>query len=103
MGDRVTVAAAPRRNESGADSNRALGVHAWGGYAETCVRVARPHRMVPEISLGTATVVLRHAPSAFTLLGDRGKLQAGEWVLVMGAAGGLGSAGIQVAKFSAPR
>ena len=51
------------------------------------------------LDFATATVVSRHTPTAFTLLRDRAKLQAGEWVLVMGAAGGLGSAGVQVAKY----
>ena len=56
--------------------------------------------LVPEgIDFHTATVVARHAPTAFALLRDRAKLQAGEWVLVMGAAGGLGSAGVQAAKY----
>src|SRR4029078_2035033 len=40
-----------------------------------------------------------HAPTAFTLLRDRAKLVAGEWVLVMGAGGGLGTACVQVAKY----
>jgi len=44
-------------------------------------------------------VVARHAPLAFTQLRERAKVKPGEWVLVMGAAGGLGSAGIQVAKY----
>jgi NADPH:quinone reductase-like Zn-dependent oxidoreductase len=44
-------------------------------------------------------VVTRHAPTAFHLLRDRAGLAAGEWVLVMGASGGLGSAGVQAAKF----
>ena len=51
------------------------------------------------LDFATATVVSRHAPTALHLLRDRAKLQAGEWVLVMGAAGGLGSAGVQVAKY----
>ena len=38
-------------------------------------------------------------PTAFHLLRDRAKLKEGEWVLVMGAAGGLGSAGVQAAKY----
>ncbi|OYU57409.1 MAG: hypothetical protein CFE30_36420, partial [Bradyrhizobium sp. PARBB1] len=45
-----------------------------------------------------ATVVTRHAPQAFNLLRDRAAVQPGETVLVMGAAGGLGSAGVQVAR-----
>jgi NADPH:quinone reductase-like Zn-dependent oxidoreductase len=36
-------------------------------------------------------------------LRDRAKVEPGEWVLVMGAAGGLGSAGVQVAKFLGAR
>ena len=58
-----------------------------------------PRSCPDSLDFATATVVSRHAPTAFTLLRDRAKLQAGEWVLVMGAAGGLGSAGIQVAKY----
>src|SRR5262249_28903894 len=37
------------------------------------------------------------------LLRDRAQLKAGEWVLVMGAAGGLGSAGVQAAKYLGAR
>ena len=56
--------------------------------------------IVPDgLDFPTATVVTRHAPTALHLLRDRAKVQPGEWVLVMGAAGGLGSAGIQVAKY----
>src|SRR5215207_5276925 len=99
VGDRVTVQLR-FGNESGADSIRALGVHAWGGYAEYVCAVADRTAIVPDsLDFATATVVSRHTPTAFTLLRDRAKLQPGEWVLVMGAAGGLGSAGIQVAKY----
>ena len=99
VGDRVTVqlrtapTAAPIRSAL-------LGVHAWGGYAEYVRALAERTAIVPDgLDFATATVVSRHAPTAFTLLRDRAKLQAGEWVLVMGAAGGLGSAGVQVAKY----
>jgi NADPH:quinone reductase-like Zn-dependent oxidoreductase len=87
-------------NESGADSISSLGDHAWGGYAEYVRAVASRTAIVPDgLDFATATVVSRHTPTAFTLLRDRAKLQSGEWVLVMGAAGGLGSAGVQVAKY----
>ena len=46
----------------------------------------------------TATVVARHAPTALSMLRDVARLAPGEWVLVMGASGGLGIAGIQVAR-----
>ena len=75
-------------------------MHAWGGYAEYVRAMAADTAIVPDgLDFATATVVSRHAPTAFTLLRDRAKLQPGEWVLVMGAAGGLGSAGVQVAKY----
>ena len=98
VGDRVTVQLRTG-NDSGMDSIRNLGVHAWGGYAEYVRARADRTAIVPEgLDFATATVVSRHAPTGIHLLRDRAKLQAGEWVLVMGAAGGLGSAGIQVAK-----
>ena len=40
----------------------------------------------------------RHCPTAFMLLAHEAKLKSGEWVLIMGSAGGLGSFGIQIAK-----
>src|SRR5712671_3540654 len=52
------------------------------------------------VDFPAATVVARHAPTAFSMLRDDAKLKAGEWILVMGAAGGLGAAGIQVAKYT---
>ncbi len=76
-----------------------LGVHGWGGYAEYVKLPAAMTIPIPEgVDFPTATVVARHAPTAFSLLRDTAQLKSGEWVLVMGAAGGLGSAGIQVAK-----
>jgi NADPH:quinone reductase-like Zn-dependent oxidoreductase len=101
VGDRVTVAlrvAGP--GVTGADAIRLLGVHAWGGYAEYVKALAVNTTIVPDaVDFPTATVVTRHAPTALHLLQDHAKVQPGEWVLVMGAAGGLGSAGVQVAKY----
>jgi NADPH:quinone reductase-like Zn-dependent oxidoreductase len=79
---------------------RLLGVNVWGGYAEYVkVPASITHPIPPGIDFPTATVVARHTPTAFSLLRDRAQIKAGEWVLVMGAAGGLGSAGVQVAKY----
>src|SRR5436309_11627664 len=76
-----------------------LGVHAWGGYAEFVKVPADATHAVPDgLDFVTATVVARHAPTALSMLRDVAKLAADEWVLVMGASGGLGIAGIQVAK-----
>jgi NADPH:quinone reductase-like Zn-dependent oxidoreductase len=81
-----------------------LGVHVWGGYAEYVTVPADFTHLVPEtVDFVTATVVARHAPTAFSMLRDHARLGPGEWVLVMGAAGGLGVAGIQAAKYLGAR
>jgi NADPH:quinone reductase-like Zn-dependent oxidoreductase len=100
VGDRVTVALRLGGDNSGADALRLLGVHAWGGYAEYVRALAVNTTIVPDgLDFATATVVTRHAPTALYLLQEHAKVKPGEWVLVMGAAGGLGSAGVQVAKY----
>jgi NADPH:quinone reductase len=99
VGDRVTTMLI-LRGPSAAGGPVILGVHAWGGYAEYVkVPVACTHPVPDGVDFVTATIVARHAPTAFSLLRDAAALRAGEWVLVMGASGGLGSAGIQVAKY----
>ena len=76
-----------------------LGVHAWGGYAEYVkVPVDMTHTIPDGVDFVTATVVARHGPTALSMLRDFAKVKPEDWVLVMGASGGLGSAGIQVAK-----
>lgn len=81
-----------------------MGVNRPGSYAEyVCVPVAMVHPIPPHLSFEDATVILRHFPAAFNLLESRAALKAGEWLLVMGAAGGLGSALIQVGKLMGAR
>jgi len=76
-----------------------LGVHTWGGYAEYVkVPASATHPIPHGLDFVTATVVARHAPTALSMLRDVAKVAPGEWVLVMGASGGLGIAGIQVAR-----
>lgn len=75
-----------------------LGVHVWGGYAEYVKLPAANTYLIPDsLDFAVATVVARHGPTALSLLRDVAGIKAGEWVLVMGAAGGLGSAGVQAA------
>ncbi len=80
-----------------------LGIQRWGGYAEY-VSVAEAATVpVPEgLSFPEASVILRHFPTAFALA-RRAELRAGEWALVMGAAGSLGACCIQVAKLAGAR
>lgn len=103
VGDRVTVALRMGFSRS-SDEIRLMGVHAWGGYAEFVRASAANTNLIPDgVDFPTATVVARHAPTALHLLQHHAQLKPEEWVLVMGAAGGLGSAGVQVAKYLGAR
>jgi NADPH:quinone reductase-like Zn-dependent oxidoreductase len=98
IGERV-VAREVRRADAVSGTPMLLGVHAWGGYAEyVTVPAAMAHAIPDGLDFATATVVARHAPTALSMLRDYAQLQPGAWVLVMGASGGLGSAGVQVAR-----
>ncbi len=98
IGDRVVTS--PRIKPATATHGPVmLGVQVWGGYAQFVRLPAANTHIIPDgLDFASATIVARHAPLAFNLLTEKAKLAAGEWVLVMGAAGGLGSAGLQVAK-----
>lgn len=77
----------------------AVGMQHLGGYADYVKLPASATVPIPDgLGFAEATIVTRHAPQAFNLLRDRAGLKAGESVLVMGASGGLGSAGVQVAR-----
>jgi NADPH:quinone reductase-like Zn-dependent oxidoreductase len=99
VGDRV-IALIRISDPTPTEAPKLLGVSVWGGYAEYVKLPAKNAHPIPDrLDFATATVVGRHAPTAFNLLREEAKLVAGEWVLVMGAAGGLGSAGVQAAKY----
>jgi NADPH:quinone reductase len=74
-----------------------LGVQCWGGYAEYLCLPARNCVPIPDgLSFAAATLIARHFPLAFGEA-SLANLKTGDWVLVMGAAGGLGSCLVQVA------
>lgn len=76
-----------------------IGVHRWGGYAEyVVVPEANVHQIPASLAFDEASVIMRHAPTARNLLKTKAELSAGETVLAMGASGGLGSIGVQLAK-----
>jgi len=56
------------------------------------------HPIPDGVDCVTATVVASHTPVAFSILQDDARLGPDNWVLVMGAAGELGSTGIQAAQ-----
>ncbi len=90
-------------NETICRQLRVIGLHRWGGYAEYLVVPARNTFVIPEgLSFAEATVIARHFPMAFGEARTVG-LQAGEWALVMGAAGALGSCLVQVARMTGAR
>ncbi|HEX6513394.1 MAG TPA: alcohol dehydrogenase catalytic domain-containing protein [Chloroflexota bacterium] len=81
-----------------------LGTSCWGGYAEFLAVPASNLGPCPEnLSLAEASMINRHFPQAFRLLEDSAGLRAGEWLLVMGAAGALGSCLVQVGKLLGAR
>jgi NADPH:quinone reductase-like Zn-dependent oxidoreductase len=84
--------------------SRHIGVHRWGGYAEyVAVPQQNAFRLPDNISFAEGTVITRHFPMAFNLLDSKTRIAPGEWVLVMGAAGALGNACVQVAKLLGAR
>jgi len=75
----------------------AFGVLKGGAYADyLTIEADRTYLIPPELSYGQGTVVVRHFPQAYGLA-RAADLRKDEWLLVMGAAGALGAASIQVA------
>jgi NADPH2:quinone reductase len=73
--------------------------HTLGAFAELGNAKAALCDKVPAgMSMAQAGVFRGAYTTAYHALLQRGRLQAGEWVLVHGAAGGIGIAAIQVAK-----
>jgi len=107
LGDGVTtrklgerVALSRLINQRGKGPPQMLGVTTWGGYAEYVKMPAEAVHPIPDnVDFLTACVVARHAPLAHSMLRDKGELKAGDFVLIMGASGGLGSFLVQVANY----
>jgi NADPH:quinone reductase len=79
--------------------DRVMSRHTLGACAELGNAKAELCDAVPDnMSLDAAGVFRAAYSTAYHALWQRGRMQAGEWVLVHGAAGGIGIAAIQVAK-----
>ena len=75
-----------------------------GGFAEQALAPAAAGRAIPEpMAFAQAAGFHINYVTALHALADRASLQTGETVLVLGAAGGLGAAGLQVAKLLGAR
>ena len=71
---------------------------AGGGYAEYCVAPAPQCLPIPKgFDLVTAAAIPETFFTVWTNLFDRGRLKAGETVLIHGGSGGIGTTAIQVA------
>jgi NADPH2:quinone reductase len=70
-----------------------------GGFAtHACVEASRVIPLPPGFALEDAAAFAFTYGTSHHALMDRGQLQAGETVLVLGAAGGVGTAAVQIAK-----
>lgn len=84
------------------DRVASLGV--TGGFAtHACVGAAQVMPVPPGFDLGDAAAFAFTYGTSHHALIDRAQLKAGETVLVLGAAGGVGSAAIQIAKAAGAR
>jgi NADPH2:quinone reductase len=107
VGDRVTIQpyvacgdceACKAEQPARCTRRQMVGVQRWGGDAEYVLLPAINVVPIPDgVSFADATVAVRHVPTALALA-RRAALQPGEIVLVMGAAGALGSCALQVAR-----
>jgi len=91
-----TVVSGPEGFEPG---RRVAGVNAYGGAAELVANPASMTFVLPDsVSYDEGAALPMNYLTAQFALAERGGLKSGETVLVHGAAGGVGTASIQVAK-----
>lgn len=108
VGDRVAVQSnlfcgecemCRRGDESLCLKGRLLGVQVDGGFAELCAVPSRALVRLPDtVDFETSAALTLAGSTAMHMLTDRGQVQPGQWVLVVGGASGVGSAAIQIAR-----
>jgi len=88
-----------RGEESFCPRRESLGVDRDGGFAEKVVVPARVLARLPAgMDFDTSAALTLAGSTAMHMLTDRAEVHAGDWVLVIGGASGVGSAAIQIAK-----
>ncbi|MCX8155986.1 MAG: zinc-binding dehydrogenase [Verrucomicrobiae bacterium] len=76
-----------------------LGIQRDGGFAEKVLVPARLLVALPDtVDFVTSAALTLAGSTAMHMLTSRATVKAGDWVLVMGAASGVGSAAIQIAR-----
>ena len=79
--------------------DRGIAATTWGGYAQQVLAQAERVIPMPEgMPFETAAAFLIAYGTSHHALKDRGELKPGETVLVLGAAGGVGLAAVEIAK-----
>jgi alcohol dehydrogenase len=88
-----------RGEESQCLNNVTLGVQRDGGFAEAVVVPVRALVKLPEnVTFETSAALTLAGSTAMHMLTHRAQVKAGDWVLVMAGASGVGSAAIQIAR-----
>ena len=78
---------------------RVIGSLGWGGFAEKVKAQAARVLPIPDaMPFDEASAFILTYGTSYYALKDRGQLKAGETVLILGAAGGVGVAAIELAK-----
>lgn len=84
--------------------DRVCAFTSYGGYAEVCKAKASQTWPLPDaVAFDAAAAGLVTYGTAWFGLHDRARMKAGETVLVLGAAGGVGLAAVQIAKAAGAR
>lgn len=84
--------------------DRVIAATTWGGYAQQALaQTERVTRMPEGMDFQTAAAFLLTYGTSHHALKDRGELKSGETVLVLGAAGGVGLAAVEIAKVMGAR
>jgi len=79
--------------------DRVIAVPGWGGLVERiAVPAASVIKMPPGMSFEEGAALIMTYGTSYYALKDRAKLQPGERLLVLGAAGGVGSAAVELGK-----
>lgn len=79
--------------------DRVLAMPGWGALAEkVVVRASRCSRLPAEMPFDAAAAFLMTYGTSYHALVHRGRLAAGETLLVLGAAGGVGLAAVEIGK-----
>jgi len=79
--------------------DRVIAATTWGGYAQAvCAQASRVVPIPEGVDFQTAAGFVLAYGTSYHALKDRGELKAGETVLVLGAAGGVGLAAVEIAK-----